>query len=238
MPRRARFILPGEPYHVIQRGHNRAQTFFSASDYRLYLGLLEEFAAARECALHAFSLMPNHVHLLLTPHSPQAISCLMATVNQRFVQSVNRRLSRCGSSWQGRFKTSLVDTRSYFLTCQRYIELNPVRARLVARADQYPWSSFRHHAMDESLSFLSPHDVYLKLGRNGLERRRIYQLLFEKPLTREELDRIRVAASGNRPLGDDEFLDRLQAEYGIRVKRARPGPAPAARREPETLSTF
>jgi len=207
MPRAARLIVPGEPHHVIQRGHNRAQTFFSAKDYQLYLGLLEQFAAARECAIHAFALMPNHLHLLLTPYSKDAISCLMATVNQRFVQSVNRRLLRCGSLWQGRFKTSLVDTRSYFLTCQRYFELNPVRARLVGRADEYPWTSFRSHATEESLSFLTPHDVYLRLGANGFDRRQVYRFLFEQPLTQEELDRIRVAAAGNRPLGDEEFLE-------------------------------
>lgn len=226
MPRTARFILPGEPHHVIQRGHNKAQTFFSAKDYELYLGLLEEHASANGCLVHAFVLMTNHVHLLLTPGCKDSISGLMATINQRFVQSVNRRLSRCGSSWQGRFKSSLVDTDSYFLTCQRYIELNPVRARIVPSPQDYPWSSFRHHALDETLGFLTDHEVFLSLGKTGAERRETYAALFATRLPAAQIDRIRIAAAGNRPLGDDFFLERLRIAHGIRVRRERPGPRP------------
>src|SRR4051812_49110882 len=123
MPRAARIVVPGWPHHVIQRGHNKADTFFTPGDRELYLGLLDEYVAKRGCDLHAYALMSNHVHLLVTPPEDHALAELMAAVNQRYVQSVNRRRSRCGSIWQGRFHSCVVDTDRYFLTCQRYIEL-------------------------------------------------------------------------------------------------------------------
>ena len=224
MPRRARLIVPEAPHHIIQRGHNKARVFYGREDYELYLGLLQEHAPESGCDLHAYVLMTNHVHLLLTPRARESFSRLMATVNQRYVQSVNRRKGRCGSSWQGRFRSCLVDTESYFLTCQRYIELNPVRAGMVRRPADYAWSSYSANALGLPCPMLTPHPCFLSLGELDEARRRRYRALFEAPITQDELDRIRLAAAGNRPLGDDAFLDRMEARFGIRVRRATRGP--------------
>ena len=232
MPRSRRFILPGQPYHVIQRGHNKSRTFYALRDYELYLGLLEEYAVETGTSVHAYVLMTNHVHLLVTPPDRDGLSELMSRVNQRFVQAVNRRHSRCGSSWQGRFKSSLVDTASYFITCQRYIELNPVRARMVASPADYRWSSFGQNALGLPGSFVTPHARYTSLAGDEAGRQHAYLRLFDQPITDEQLMRIRMAAAGNRPLGDDAFLERLAREYGVAVKRRQRGPAPKHREEP------
>ena len=119
MPRTARFLLPGEPVHVIQRGHNRSTCFHDSRGHELYLGLLQQFADRDGCAIHAYVLMTNHIHLLLTPAEAGSASELMRHVNQRYSQSVNRSLQRCGTLWQGRFKACIVDSAEYFFTCQR-----------------------------------------------------------------------------------------------------------------------
>ena len=226
MPRRSRFVIPGQPHHVIARGHNKARTFYGRADYELYLGLLQEHLEPNECLLHAYALMPNHVHLMVTPRTHRGISDLMAVINQRFVQNINRHRGRCGSSWQGRFKSSVVDSKGYALTCQRYIDLNPVRAGIVLDAADYPWSSYRTLAFGEPSLLVVPHDVYLALGEDAPSRQALYRSICEAPLRQEELDLIRIAAAGNRPLGDREFLERMQLQYGIPAGRLQRGPRP------------
>src|SRR5262245_51438159 len=142
MPRVARAVLAGLPVHVVQRGINRQQCFFSEGDYSTYLRFLAEFALRFGCAVHAYCLMTNHVHLLVTPETPESCALMMKNLGQRYVQTVNRRLERSGTLWEGRFKSGIVQSDGYVLACYRYIELNPVRAGMVKDPAQYRWSSY------------------------------------------------------------------------------------------------
>ena len=146
MPRGARAVLVDHPLHVVQRGINRNACFFADTDYRTYLRYLAEFSTRFSCSVHAYCLMTNHVHLLLTPHTPDACARLMKNLGQCYVQGVNQRLRRTGTLWEGRFHSCLVTAERYVLACYRYIELNPVRAGMVAAPGEYRWSSYRANA--------------------------------------------------------------------------------------------
>jgi putative transposase len=157
MPRRARLSLPGIPWHIIQRGNNRAACFHAEEDYRLYLDYLKEFSAKFDCAVHAYVLMTNHVHLLLTPEHIDSAALLMKHLGQRYVQYVNRTYKRSGTLWEGRFRSCLTQSEQYVLACHRYIELNPVRAGMVKKPQDYPWSSYSANALgDESIDHATP----------------------------------------------------------------------------------
>jgi len=209
--------------HVVQRGHNRNPSFLQDKDRELYLGLLEEFRGTYKCSIHAFVLMTNHVHLLLTPHEDGAVSGLMRHLGMKFVSAMNRRYGRTGSGWEGRFWSSLVDSRSYLLTCHRYIELNPVRAGLVKRPERYLWSSHMHNATGAPLPLIEPHPEYLALGADADRRRSAYRRLFATPIPDEQLERIRVAIRSNLPVGSDEFLKELEQQLGRPMERQRAG---------------
>ena len=147
MARLPRFVLPGQPQHVIQRGNNRQDIFRAKGDYHYYLEKLGEVADKHQCDIHAYVLMTNHVHLLVTPHQENSIGKMMQTLGRYYVQYFNDRYQRTGTLWEGRYKATLIDTEQYLLTCMRYIELNPVRAKNMAKhASEYPWSSYRCNA--------------------------------------------------------------------------------------------
>ena len=168
MPRHARLQLPGYPLHVIQRGHNKARCFNTDNDFATYLGLLEESCALYPCAVHAYVLMPNHVHLLVTPGSPENISKAMRRLAQRYVQHFNKTHGRTGAMWEGRFKSIPVDSARYLLKCQRYIEQNPVRAGIAAQPRDYTWSSYRYNAEGWPSTLVKPHPTYLEMvGEDG-----------------------------------------------------------------------
>lgn len=190
-------VVPGYPVHLIQRGHNRESCFFDERDRHLFLDLLREYSGVHQCALHAFVLMSNHFHLLLTPATADAVSRMMRSVNQRYVQNVNKRRSRSGSLWDGRFHTFLVDDDPYFISCQRYIELNPVRAGMVEHPCGYRWSSCRANANGSPSGFLQPHPTYLALGSTAQARTEAYRKLVEQPLEDEVLARIRAGRTSS-----------------------------------------
>jgi putative transposase len=227
MPRQLRLRLAGVPLHIIQRGNNRARCFHSEGDYRLYLGLLLELSPKFRCSVHAYVLMTNHVHLLLTPTEELGASMLMKNVGQRFAQFANRSNGRTGSLWEGRFRSSLVDTDGYLLRCHRYIECNPVRAGMVVDPADYPWSSYRANALGQADPVLSPHPIYLALGADEWERRTRYVRLFEGEMSDRELARIRDATNGGFPLGSEDFVKRLEQDFGHRVKRMQPRSVPS-----------
>jgi putative transposase len=164
MPRRLRLRVSDCPLHIIQRGNNRAPCFFEDTDYLVYLQNLRTLSGEADCRIHAYVLMTNHVHLLLTPAAAEGPSNLMKNLGQRYVQYINRRYNRSGSLWEGRFRSSLVETERYFLTCQRYIELNPVRAGMVRTPEEYKWSSHAANGLGVPDSIVSPHPEYLRLG--------------------------------------------------------------------------
>ena len=223
MPRRTRLTIPGTPVHIIQRGNNRGPCFIDADDRVLYLGLLAEKAKADGCAIHAYVLMTNHTHLLLTPRRPESASQMMKHIGETYVHHFNRRHSRTGTLWEGRFRSSLVDTNLYFLRCQRYIDLNPVRASMVTGAAFYPWSSYRFNVGLEPSLFLEPHDCYLTLGASTSEVQRQYRDLVKQGLSHEELQEIRDAANGGDPLGHAEFVKEVERRLQVRATRGKPG---------------
>ena len=195
MPRHARLRLPGYPLHVIQRGHNRARCFHFDNDFATYLGLLEESCDLYPCEVHAYVLMPNHVHLLVTPEEPENISKAMRRLGQRYVQHFNRAYARTGAMWEGRFKSIPVDSQLYLLKCQRYAEQNPLRARLVERPGDYPWSSYRYNAEGWRSTLVRPHEVYWQMiGEDGRFIESYRDFLRETPDS-AELDAIRKGAT-------------------------------------------
>jgi putative transposase len=206
MPRRARLVLPDVPLHVIQRGVNRQACFLDAQDSQRYLGYLRMCLSAAPCSLHAYVLMSNHVHLLLSTQEAVHLPQLMKLLNQRYTQYFNWRYGRTGSIWEGRYKSCLVQGERYLLTCQRYIELNPVRAGIVALPGQYRWSSYRNNAHGMHDDLLSPHSLYLMLGRDAPERQKTYQSLFQDELGERCIGQLRDAVNAEFAVGDQAFL--------------------------------
>lgn len=233
MPRRPRIRLAGLPQHVVQRGINREPCFFAEEDYHSYLHWLEKAAADWHCTIHAYVLMTNHVHLLVTPETETGIARLMQAVGRRYVQYINRSYKRTGSLWEGRYKSSLVQEDAYLLTCMRYIELNPVRANMVQDPGQYRWSSYRHNGLGQPDRRITPHAAYLAMSPDESDRRAAYRALFRSQLDADALDDIRLALNQGQPLGSDRFSERICAEAGIRRARKRPGRPAGTSKQPD-----
>ncbi len=231
MPRRPRIHIAGLPLHIVQRGHNRDACFFADADYLAYREWLGDGLTATGCELHAYVQMTNHVHLLLTPPDEGAVSQLMISLGRRYVQYVNRTYRRTGTLWDGRYKSSLVQTDGYLLLCQRYIELNPVRAGMVSDPVNYRWSSYRANGLGQSDPLISPHAVYLQLGQEATARREAYRALFRPELQDEAIGDVRLALNQGQPLGNARFIDSIARATGARREprpRGRPRkPKPA-----------
>ncbi|WP_082239571.1 transposase [Pseudomonas lini] len=223
MPRRARILMPGVPLHLIQRGNNRSVCFFSEDDYLFYLELLAEQANKNACEIHAWCLMTNHVHLLISPYEHNSVSSLMKGIGQRYVQYINRTYGRSGTLWEGRFRSCLVQSDSYVLACYRYIEMNPVRAKMVTHPAEYRWSSYRANAQSEFSHFITPHAQYLSLGDTHISTTEVYRELFRSELEIGLVDQIRAATNGNYVLGGSRFAAEIEAMIGRRVRRGWPG---------------
>jgi len=175
---------------------------------------LEELAALFACSVHAYVLMSNHVHMLVTPGTPQGVSQLMKHLGQRYAQHVNRIHQRTGALWEGRFYSSVVDTGAYLFSCHRYIEMNPVRAGMVGRPIQYRWSSYRANADGESSTLLTPHPEYLALASNDTDRRHFYRMMFDLSLDQAAIAELRTVTRGGLAFGSDAFKERLKAASG------------------------
>lgn len=226
MPRRARVVLPNVPLHLIQRGNNRQVCFVADEDFRVYLDWLHEYAGKTGCRVHAYVLMTNHVHLLVSAGQEDAPGALMKALGQRYVQYFNRTYRRSGTLWEGRYRSCLTQAEDYLLACQRYIELNPVRARMVEHPAEYRWSSYRANAQGEASSLLDPHAVYLALGATPEARQASYRELFRYELEPGLVDEIRRATNGNFALGNARFSAEVAAMLGRRVtprQAGRPG---------------
>jgi len=233
MPRRPRVTLPNVPLHVIQRGNNRQACFVADEDYSFYLDWLKEYAGKAGCQIHAYVLMTNHVHLLLSSPASDGVGALMKALGQRYVQYVNRTYHRSGTLWEGRFRSCLTQEENYLLACQRYIELNPVRARMVAHPAEYRWSSYRVNAQGEESGLVTPHPLYLALGGDVACRQAAYRELFRHELEPGVVDAIRQATNGNFALGDDRFGEQIAQALGRRVQPGKPG---RPRKMPEAAS--
>jgi putative transposase len=225
MPRQARLVLSDVALHVVQRGHNRSACFWHDTDRLVYLTLLHQLSKQVGCALHAYVLMTNHVHLLLTPRDPDSCARLMRNLGQRYVQYVNRRYERSGTLWEGRYRSCLVDSSDYVLACHRYIERNPVRAGMVAAPSAYRWSSHNGNvgAIDNQL--LSHHAEYVALSHDEGLRRATYRQLFDEEDEARFLKTIREATNGGFPLLGERLKAQLAAA-GRQLEPRKPGPTP------------
>jgi len=194
MPRLPRLNLVGIPQHIIQRGNNKQVCFYVEKDYTVYLDKLNEYGKKYNVSIHSYILMTNHVHLLLTPEEEgNGVSRLMQSLGRYYVRYINQTHGRTGTLWQGRFKSTLVDSEKYFLTVSRYIELNPVRANMVGHPAEYPWSSYQKNAIGKSIELLTPHDCYQSLGQADEERQKVYRGLFDELIPEHTLQEIRDA---------------------------------------------
>lgn len=224
MARLPRFMLPGQPQHVILRGNNRSEIFCAEADYRFYLEKLQLACTTHGCAVHAYVLMTNHVHLLLTPQAEQSIPKAMQMLGRYYVQYYNYCYRRTGTLWEGRYKATLIDSEAYLLTCMRYIELNAVRAGMVAHPSAYPWSSYHHNALGQPKAFVTPHSEYRYLGKTEPERQAAYRQLFKHHLPEKRIAEIREATNKAWVLGNDRFKKRVQKQLERRVEaKARGG---------------
>lgn len=205
------------------RGNNKSPIFFSDRDRILFLRYLEEGLEKSQASLHAFVLMTNHVHLLATGHQTGSISRLVQSIGRRYARYVNRAYRRTGTLFEGRFKSTLVDTESYLFTCMRYIELNPVRAGLAHAPIEYGWSSFPQNATGSPAWMLTPHESYSDLGCDVESRARAYRALFATPLNDADLETIRRATAKGDALGSSAFEKKLEALVGRKVTSASPG---------------
>jgi REP-associated tyrosine transposase len=217
MARLPRYFVPGVPLHVIQRGNNRGTLFSQITDFQVYLEWLKEAAQWHECAIHAYVLMTNHVHLLVTPTHQDSLPKTFQSLGRRYVQYFNATYERTGTLWEGRYRATLIESEAYLLTCCRYIELNPVRAEMVRHPRDYRWSSYHCHAEGKSDSLLTPHNLYQRLGGTAVARQQAYRALFRHHLSGETLSTIREATNKAWVLGSDKFKDRLAKKLERRV---------------------
>ena len=210
MPRKPRFYLPNVPAHVMQRGHNRSAVFFENEDYLEYLRILKSMAEKYQCLIHAYVLMTNHVHLLLTPLSQNSTSLFFQGLGRQYVTYINKTYGLSGSLWEGRHKGNSIDTEVYFLTCMRYIELNPVRANMCVDPGEYRWSSYAANALGEPNSILKPHAEYCRLGRNSALQQEIYHGLFKEILDVKIMSDLRQGVQSGTPVGGNNFTRKIE----------------------------
>lgn len=223
MPRRPRINLPGMPQHIVQRGNNRQVTFVADPDYNFYLECLKDASDKYGCDIHAYVLMTNHVHLLVTPHQADSVSRMMQSIGRRYVQHMNHAYRRTGTLWEGRHKTCLVDTDRYLLACYRYIELNPVRASIVKHPAEYQWSSYRHNAEGRISRLIREHPLYLALGGIETQRQAAYRELFRDQLDAKLIDEIRKSTNLGLVIGHEQFKAGVEAMLRRSVKPLKRG---------------
>lgn len=223
MPRRPRIDVPGLPQHIVQRGIDRQACFFADGDRMRYLVDLREIALSLDCAIHAYVLMTNHVHLLATPRAAGDIGRMMQALGRRYVRAVNDRYGRTGSLWEGRFKASVVESDRYLLACQRYIELNPVRAALVGDPGEYAWSSYRAHALGTPDPLLCSHAAYDALASDPSARLDAWRRWVAADVVPGELEAIRFYLQRQQALGTHRFQQQVSAMLGRRAGPGRPG---------------
>lgn len=225
MPRSTRLDLPGVAQHVIQRGNNRQSCFLHDGDRRHYLGALREASLRYDCAIHAYVLMDNHVHLLMTPAQVGGLSRLMQLLGRNYVRYLNDRVGRTGTLWEGRYRAGPVDSNRYALACIRYIESNPVRAGVVSAPADFPWSSHLFHGSGISDPLVTPHESYLMLSDCAERRAAAYRGMLARPMAASEVEEVRTYARAQRALGSAEFRARVERELNRPadiVKRGRP----------------
>ena len=223
MARLPRVSPVGVPVHLIQRGNNRQCCFVAPEDFSAYLGWIKEYSIKYEVDIHAWVLMTNHVHLLCTPRQAGAVSLMMQSVGRRYVQYFNYKYQRSGTLWEGRYKSCLVQVEQYLIEVYRYIEMNPVRARMVNDPNEYAWSSYQVNALGKRSDLCVPHSEYLRLGNTKSECMKNYQALFIHHVEDELLEEIRLSTNKGMAIGDERFKDEIEILTGRRVKPKKVG---------------
>ncbi|MGR9117688.1 MAG: transposase [Gammaproteobacteria bacterium] len=218
MARLPRMVIPGQPQHIIVRGNNRCEIFCRDADYRFYLEKLLAACNKHDCQVHAYVLMTNHVHLLMTPFSKTGLSKSLQMLGRYYVQYFNSCYRRTGTLWEGRYKAALIDSESYLLACMRYIELNPVRAGMAANPAEYPWSSYRFNALGQTDDLITPHFEFHRLGTSDSMRRAAYRELFNQSISEVQMNEIRYATNKAWVLGNKHFKERIQLQLNRRVE--------------------
>ena len=223
MPRQPRYFVPGIPQHVLTRGVDRKAVFFTPGDRKLYLNALAEAAEKYGCAVHAYVLMTNHVHLLMTPDRDNSVPLVMQAMGRLYVQRLNKLYLRTGTLWEGRYKASLVQDDRYLFACQRYIELNPVRAGIVSVPDKYPWSSYGCNALGNRDSLVTQHQLYQDLDTDPVRRQQAYRNMFGDALSTKELSVVRDTTNACLILGNERFKDQIENLLGRSVRHGKSG---------------
>jgi len=210
MARLPRFVLVGHPQHVIIRGNNREPIFYADEDYQYYLEKLKKACDKHDCDIHAYVLMTNHIHLLITPKKKEGISKVIQMLGRYYVQYFNHTYQRTGTLWEGRYKATLIDSEHYALSCYRYIELNPVRADMVEHPAEYPWSSYRYNALNERNNLVVRHPIYKRLGKSVNEQCIAYRALFDVDVPQKTIEEIREATNKSWVLGSEYFKETIE----------------------------
>lgn len=223
MARLPRLIVPSQPHHVIQRGAGQQPTFIDADDHRTFLEHLKTSTKKFNVALHAYVLMSNHLHLLATPAESTGLAKMMQWIGRYYVPYFNQKYGRTGTLWQGRYKTAVIDSERYFLTCSRYIEMNPVRAGLVAAPGSYLWSSYHHHVGERQDALISDHPLYWALGNTPFAREAAYRQLIEQALPKDDVAILTNSTLKGWAVGSDEFKAGLERKTLQRVQPAKRG---------------
>ncbi len=219
MARLRRFCPVGLPQHIIQRGNNRQVCFASSQDFAVYANWLYEYSVEFDVSVHAWVFMTNHIHLLATPNKREGLSKMMQALGRRYVRYFNREYSRSGTLWEGRFKSCLVQSDKYLLICQRYIELNPVRAGMVVDPSEYAWSSYSANALGKRIRLCTPHEQYLHLDKNEKRRLEIYRDLFKVHVSGNLIAEISATVNQGLALGNSKFKEEIEQLYQRRVTR-------------------
>lgn len=223
MARLPRLTVPDYPHHVIQRGNNRQAIFATPADYRTLLDLLDENARKFEVAIHAYVLMSNHFHVLATPATKDGLPQMMQAVGRRYVRHFNHAQGRSGTLWEGRYKSTLIQTDRYLLACMVYMDLNPVRAGMAAQARDYPWSSHGHYIGQQVDRLITPHSLYWDLGNTPFAREAAYAQLVNAGVSAEQQQALTQSALSGWVLGDTDFVNDLQKQTDRRVGKMSAG---------------
>jgi putative transposase len=223
MARLPRLSVPGYPHHVIQRGNNRQPIFSTAADYRLLLDLIDENAKKFDVAIHAYVLMSNHFHLLVTPQTQDGLPQMMQAVGRRYVRYFNDIQGRTGTLWEGRYKSTLIQTDRYLMTCMAYIDLNPVRAGMVAQTRDYLWSSHGHYIGQKVDHLITPHSLYWDLGNTPFAREAAYAELVNAGVSTDQQQALTKATLSGWALGEADFVNELQKKTRRRVNKVGAG---------------
>jgi len=235
MARLGRYFIEGQALHVIQRGNNRQPVFFADDDLAQYRRWLTAAADEYGLSVHAYALMTNHVHLLVTPEREDSLPRTMQSLGRRYVRYINARHRRTGTLWEGRYRAAPIDSEEYFIACCRYIELNPVRAHMVAHPRQYRWSSYRAHAEGAEDALARFHDAFRRLGRSTTERQGAYRALIRERLDPAFVEALRAATNGGWALGSERFRKEIEVAAQRRAVPLPPGPKRKARKDPRQM---